>query len=56
MVPDAAVKHYKQMQRLQALAVLQAADLWSEVSLSSLDGSWGCAGAVVGSCAHERSG
>lgn len=40
MVPDAAVKHYKQMQRLQALAVLQAADLWSEVSLSSLDGSW----------------
>ena len=40
MVPDAAVKHYKAMQRLQALVVLQAADLWSEVSLSSLDGSW----------------
>lgn len=40
MVPDAAVKHYKQMQRLQALAVLQAADMWAEVSLSSLDGSW----------------
>jgi hypothetical protein len=28
------------MQRFQALVVLQAADLWSEVSLSSLDGSW----------------
>ena len=40
MVPDAAVKHYKAMQRFQALVVLQAADLWSEVSLSSLDGSW----------------
>lgn len=40
MIPDAAVKHYKQMQRLQALVVLQAADLWAEVSLSSLDGSW----------------
>lgn len=40
MVPDAAVKHYKAMQRLQALVVLQAADLWSEVRLSSLDGSW----------------
>jgi hypothetical protein len=40
MVPDAAVEHYKAMQRLQALVVLQAADLWSEVSLSSLDGSW----------------
>lgn len=40
MVPDAAVKHYRAMQRFQALVVLQAADLWSEVSLSSLDGSW----------------
>jgi hypothetical protein len=40
MVPDAAVKHYKAMQRFQALVVLQAADLWSEVRLSSLDGSW----------------
>lgn len=40
MVPDSAVKHYKAMQRFQALVVLKAADLWSEVSLSSLDGSW----------------
>ena len=40
MIPEAAVKHYMQMQRLQALVVLQAADLWSEVSLSALDGSW----------------
>lgn len=40
MIPDAAVKHYKAMQRLQALAVLAAADLWSEVSLADLSGSW----------------
>jgi hypothetical protein len=40
MVPDAAGKHYKAMQRLQALVVLAAADLWSEVSLSDLSGSW----------------
>ena len=40
MVPDAAVKHYRQMQRLQALVVLAGADLWSEVSLGDLSGSW----------------
>jgi len=40
MIPEAAVSHYKQMQRFQALAVLAAADLWSEVSLSDLSGSW----------------
>jgi hypothetical protein len=40
MIPDAAVKHYKQMQRLQALTVLAAADLWAEVSLTDLSGSW----------------
>ncbi|AYR01507.1 head maturation protease [Arthrobacter phage Seahorse] len=40
MIPVAAVKHYKQMQRLQAIAVLAAADMWSEVSLSDLSGSW----------------
>jgi hypothetical protein len=40
MVPDAAVKHYKQMQRLQALVVLAGAELWREVSLSDLSGSW----------------
>jgi hypothetical protein len=40
MIPDAAVAHYKAMQRLQALAVLAAANLWSEVSLSDLSGSW----------------
>lgn len=40
MIPEAAVEHYKQMQRLQALAVLAAANLWSEVSLADLSGSW----------------
>jgi hypothetical protein len=40
MIPEAAVAHYKQMQRLQAVAVLAAANLWSEVSLSDLSGSW----------------
>jgi len=40
MIPDAAVKHYKAMQRLQGLVVLAGAELWSEVSLSGLSGSW----------------
>jgi hypothetical protein len=40
MVPDAAVAHYKAMQRLQGLVVLAGAQLWSEVSLSDLSGSW----------------
>lgn len=40
MIPDAAVAHYKAMQRLQALVVLAGADLWSEVSLADLSGSW----------------
>lgn len=40
MIPESAVAHYKRMQRIQALAVLTAADLWSEVSLSDLTGSW----------------
>lgn len=40
MVPDAAVKHYEAMQRLQALVVLAGAQLWSEVSLTDLSGSW----------------
>jgi hypothetical protein len=40
MIPDAAVAHYKQMQRLQALVVLAGAELWSEVSLADLSGSW----------------
>jgi len=40
MIPDAAVAHYKQMQRLQALAVLAGSQLWSEVSLADLSGSW----------------
>lgn len=40
MIPDAAVAHYKQMQRLQALVVITAADLWAEVSLADLSGSW----------------
>jgi hypothetical protein len=40
MVPEAAVKHYKAMQRLQGLVVLAGAQLWSEVSLSDLSGSW----------------
>jgi len=40
MIPDAAVKHYRQMQRLQALVVIAGAELWSEVSLSDLSGSW----------------
>lgn len=40
MIPEAAVAHYKQMQRLQGLAVLVASQLWSEASLSDLTGSW----------------
>jgi hypothetical protein len=40
MVPDAAVKHYRAMQRLQGLVVLAGVQLWSEVSLSDLSGSW----------------
>lgn len=40
MVPDAAVKHYKAMQRLQGLVVLAGTQLWSEISLSDLSGSW----------------
>lgn len=40
MIPGAAVKHYKQMQRFQALAVVTAMELWSEVSLTDLTGSW----------------
>lgn len=40
MIPAPAVKHYKQMQRLQGLVVLAAADLWAEVSLADLSGSW----------------
>ena len=39
-VPAAAVAHYRAIQRLQALAVLSAEALWSEVSLSDLSGSW----------------
>jgi hypothetical protein len=40
MIPDAAVAHYRQMQRLQALVVLAAGELWSETSLADLTGSW----------------
>lgn len=40
MVPDAAVSHYKQMQRLQALVVVAAVDLWAGVSLAHLSESW----------------
>jgi len=40
MIPDAAVQHYRQMQRLQSIVVLAGAQLWSEVSLSDLSGSW----------------
>ncbi|UVF60967.1 portal protein [Arthrobacter phage Sakai] len=40
MVPKAAVAHYKAMQRLQALVVVTAADLWTETSLNDLSGSW----------------
>lgn len=40
MIPDAAVAHYKQMQSLQGLAVLAGAQLWAEVSLTDLSGSW----------------
>lgn len=40
MVPDATVKHYRAMQRFQALTVLAAAELWREVSLMDLSGSW----------------
>ncbi len=40
MIPEATVAHYKRMQRLQALVVVAAAGLWSEVSLTDLTGSW----------------
>lgn len=40
MIPVAAVAHYQQMQSLQGLAVMAASDLWSEVGLSDLTGSW----------------
>ncbi|MFE4229141.1 hypothetical protein ACFRJ8_14775 [Arthrobacter sp. NPDC056886] len=40
MIPDAAVAHYKQMQSLQGLVVMAAADLWSEVGVADLTGSW----------------
>ncbi|MEV7472240.1 hypothetical protein AB0N33_00820 [Pseudarthrobacter oxydans] len=40
MVPDAAVKHYKQMQRLQGIVALAGAQLWAEVGLTDLSGSW----------------
>jgi hypothetical protein len=40
MIPEAAVAHYKSMQRMQALVVVAAAELWREVSLSDLSGSW----------------
>lgn len=40
MIPDAAVAHYKAMQRMQALVVVAAVGLWREVSLSDLSGSW----------------
>lgn len=40
MIPEAAVAHYKRMQELQALAVLAASQLWTEVGLSDLTGSW----------------
>ena len=40
MIPSSTVAHYKQMQRLQALIVVAAADLWAEASLSDLSGSW----------------
>ncbi|MFJ4287981.1 hypothetical protein ACIPY0_20250 [Paenarthrobacter nicotinovorans] len=47
MIPDAAVKHYKAMQRLQGLAVLSSAELWSGVTLSSLDGAWAASVGVL---------
>jgi hypothetical protein len=40
MIPEAAVAHYKQMQGLQGLVVMAASDLWSEVGLADLTGSW----------------
>lgn len=40
MIPEAAVSHYKQMQGLQGLVVMAASELWSDVGLSDLTGSW----------------
>lgn len=40
MIPDATVAHYKRMQRLQAVVVVAAAELWAEVSLLNLSASW----------------
>ncbi|GAA1337173.1 hypothetical protein [Arthrobacter roseus] len=38
MIPSAAVTHYKQMQRLQSVAVLAARRAWSGVDLGNLSG------------------
>jgi hypothetical protein len=40
VIPEPAVAHYKRMQRIQALVVVSAANLWAETSLTDLTGSW----------------
>lgn len=39
-IPKAAIAHYKEIQRLQAVAVISAEALWSEVSAADLAASW----------------
>lgn len=40
MIPAPTVEHYKQMQRLQAIAALAAQRAWSGVDAGDLSGSW----------------
>lgn len=40
MIPAAAIAHYQQMQGLQGLVVMAASEMWAEVGLSNLTGSW----------------
>lgn len=40
MIPEAAVSHYKQMQRLQSIAALASRRAWKQVQVGSLSQSW----------------
>lgn len=40
MIPDAAVEHYKKVQRLQSIGILAARRAWAQVQLETLSESW----------------
>lgn len=40
MIPEAAVTHYKRVQRVQSLGVLEVRRQWRKVRLADLTGSW----------------